>query len=214
MALKLKTKDRILQTALSLFNEEGEGQVSTVDIASALGISPGNLYYHFKGKEQIINALFAEFETEITQVLNAPIGKPLAMEDNWIYIYIVFEEIYDFRFFYNNISAILERCPELRAPFARILALKQKTCISILAALEKIEFLQFKSDEKEALSERVTAHLTFWLQYCALRNYSHKQQDLIHYGVYESIVQILPYLAEKDTVVPDLIAEFFTQQMG
>jgi len=45
----LKTADRILETACALFNEEGEHNVSASDIAIALDISPGNLYYHFKG---------------------------------------------------------------------------------------------------------------------------------------------------------------------
>ena len=62
MAGKVKTRDRILQTALALFNEEGEENVSTVDIAAVMGISPGNLYYHFKGKEAIIAGLFEGFE--------------------------------------------------------------------------------------------------------------------------------------------------------
>ena len=52
------TKIKILATALQLFNNEGEAQVSSVDIASVMGISPGNLYYHYKGKDEIIAALF------------------------------------------------------------------------------------------------------------------------------------------------------------
>ena len=117
---KVRTRDKILKTSLALFNSESEAQVSTVDIAAVLGISPGNLYYHFKGKEAIIEALFGEFETELRLVLSAPIEKPLSLEDNWIFIYIVFEEINDFRFFYEGMSSILERCPSLRARVARL----------------------------------------------------------------------------------------------
>ncbi|VAW08376.1 Transcriptional regulator, AcrR family, partial [hydrothermal vent metagenome] len=92
MAGKIKTREKILRTALALFNAEGEAQVSTVDIAAVMEISPGNLYYHFRGKEAIIEALFDDFEREIRQVLSAPIQHPLAIEDNWIFVYIVFEE--------------------------------------------------------------------------------------------------------------------------
>jgi len=92
VAGRSKTKDKILRTALGLFNNEGESAVSSVDIASVIGISPGNLYYHYKGKDEIIVELFADFEEEIRQVLGSPIREPLKLEDNWIYLYIIFEE--------------------------------------------------------------------------------------------------------------------------
>ncbi|WP_354693063.1 TetR/AcrR family transcriptional regulator, partial [Escherichia coli] len=44
-----------------LFNEQGEPNVSTLEIANELGISPGNLYYHFHGKEPLVMALFERF---------------------------------------------------------------------------------------------------------------------------------------------------------
>ena len=52
------TKEWILETACQLFNEHGTQAISTKRIAKEMGISPGNLYYHFKNKEEIILALF------------------------------------------------------------------------------------------------------------------------------------------------------------
>ena len=134
MASRSKTKEKILKTALGLFNNEGESAVSAVDIASVIGISPGNLYYHYKGKDEIIVQLFADFEDEIRQVLSSPVREPLKMEDNWVYLYIIFEEIFDFRFFYKNQSELIERIPSLRNRFSRILALKEQTGLSLLSA--------------------------------------------------------------------------------
>jgi len=73
----LKTRDRILVTSLALFNEEGEANTTTIDIANELDISPGNLYYHFKGKDQIIDELFQQYELALGSTLAAPIEKPL-----------------------------------------------------------------------------------------------------------------------------------------
>jgi len=120
VAKRSKTKEKILRTALALFNNEGESEVSSVDIAAVMGISPGNLYYHYKGKDEIIVELFADFETEIKQVLSSPIKAPLKLEDNWIYLYIIFEEIYDFRFFYKNQSQLITRIPALRGAFSKL----------------------------------------------------------------------------------------------
>ncbi len=194
-AARSKTKDTILRTSLGLFNNEGEHAVSSVDIASVIGISPGNLYYHYKGKEPIIAALFEDFEVELRQVLNAPINEPLALQDNWVFLYIIFEEIWDFRFFYRNPAEIVMRVPELKGPFSRLLALKERTAFSLLSDLEESGHLTFGEGEKAALSARLAQHFTFWIQYHELRDgfESLPTKALIDRGVYMSLSMITPY---------------------
>lgn len=209
MSGKVKTRDRILQTALALFNQEGEHNVSTVDIAGVIGISPGNLYYHFRGKEVIIEALFDEFEEEIRQVLSAPINRPLSIDDNWIYVYIVFEEINDFRFFYYALSSILERCPSLRDRMSRLLKLKRDTAAAILGSLEDSGVLAFQTGEKEALARRLAAHLTFWLQYRDLTAAANNSREIINDGVYATLIQIAPYFAGDRAAYLALLDEQF-----
>lgn len=64
----MKTKDRILSTALELFNKHGATTVTTNDIAKELKMSPGNLYFHYKNKEQIIREIFKKMLNEATTV--------------------------------------------------------------------------------------------------------------------------------------------------
>lgn len=193
MASKPKTRDRILRAALTLFNEEGEEQVSCIDIAAVLDISPGNLYYHFKGKDPIIEALYADFEVEMRQVLAAPIRRPLSIEDNWIFAYIIFEEINDFRFFYRNISGILERCPSLRPRVHRLMRLKEETAAAVLNALRRHEVIACSDAERNALAVRLAAHLTFWLQYVVLSTVQGDDRIMIQTGVYSAIMMVAPY---------------------
>lgn len=212
MAKRSKTKDKILATALALFNNEGEAQVSAVDIASVMEISPGNLYYHYKGKDQIISALFEDFEEEIRQVLTAPLKDPLAIEDNWIYLYIIFEEIFDFRFFYRNQGELLRRIPTLRGPFSRILALKERAAFSLLSTLDDLGKLRFDEGEKGALAGRLAQHFTFWLQYHDLRFGPENEgrgpgKRLIDQGVFMTLIQITPYWQGGEGYA-ELLSEF------
>ncbi|WP_148051082.1 TetR/AcrR family transcriptional regulator, partial [Pseudomonas fluorescens] len=58
------TRDRILDAALDLFNGRGPDRVTTAEIAEAVKINEGNLYYHFRTKELLVLALFARFEVD------------------------------------------------------------------------------------------------------------------------------------------------------
>lgn len=58
-----RTRDRVLQAALELFNERGSASVTTNHVAERAGISPGNLYYWFGDKNEIVRELYAQFAT-------------------------------------------------------------------------------------------------------------------------------------------------------
>ena len=53
----MTTRDRILNEALTLFAENGYDGTSVEEIAEKVGIKAPSLYNHFKGKEDILNAL-------------------------------------------------------------------------------------------------------------------------------------------------------------
>jgi len=214
VAVRSKTKEKILRTALALLNNEGEVNITSVDIAAVMGISPGNLYYHYKGKDIIIGELFTDFEGELRQVLTAPVGKPMALEDNWIYLYIIFEEINDFRFFFLNLTAILERIPELKPKFTRLLSLMQKTFERLLSGLETSGHLSFRADEKAILSERLTAHFTYWLPYANLRGLRGSPKSIIHEGVYAALTQITPHWGTQSEPYAALLRDFLDEQVG
>lgn len=190
----MKTRERILQTSLELFNVEGEPNVTTVDIANELDISPGNLYYHFKGKEDIIGALYQQFHNELSDILNAPIAQLLKSEDAWFYLYIVFEEIYRQRYFYRNLIDILQRYPTVDRKFRHLLAHKVAAARAIAEVLVEKEILKLDKAQLERLSEAVTMHVTFWLNYDMLRTKNVPEQLLIHQGVLQVMSLIAPHL--------------------
>jgi AcrR family transcriptional regulator len=88
-----QTRERILETSLAMFNAQGEPNVTTNHIADELGISPGNLYYHFRSKDDIVEHLFARYEAQVGDALLLPDGRAPTLEDIWLQLHLVFESL-------------------------------------------------------------------------------------------------------------------------
>ena len=65
------TKEKIIETSIELFNEKGSLNTSTRHIADKLGISVGNLYYHFKNKEEILIDIFIDYVKIVFKEVNS-----------------------------------------------------------------------------------------------------------------------------------------------
>lgn len=102
-----KTKELILDTALKLFNEQGTAAVSTNHIAEAAGISPGNLYYHYGNKEEIIRALFERLFNRWDTGGEMPPGYKLTLNDVQGMVHASFETMWEYRFVYRETLSLL-----------------------------------------------------------------------------------------------------------
>src|SRR6188768_2226356 len=85
-----RTAERILEVTLDLFNRHGEPNVSTTAISAELGISPGNLYYHYPAKDELINTLFGRYEAALAELLHAA-DDVSNVEDAWLFFHMLFE---------------------------------------------------------------------------------------------------------------------------
>ena len=162
---KRRTRERILETALVLFNEFGEPNVTTQLIADDMGISPGNLYYHFHNKDEIIESLFADFERGIEETLTAPVRRPPNVEDIWLFLHLVFEGIWKFRFLYRDINELLSRNRMLETHFKRIVAHKVQTATAICRGLVATGDMKASPAEIQALAVNMTVVATYWLSF-------------------------------------------------
>jgi AcrR family transcriptional regulator len=109
----MNTRERILATALRLFNETGTAAVSTNHIADALGISPGNLYYHFRNKEDIIRALFDQLFAHWDEMYGLPGDRLPTLADLRQLVYGTFVMNWGYRFIYRELIALLRRDDDL-----------------------------------------------------------------------------------------------------
>jgi AcrR family transcriptional regulator len=188
----MKTRDRILHTSLELFNRLGEPNVTTLLIADEMNISPGNLYYHFKSKTDIVNELFGWFETEITPLLVVP-GEPLDIEDQWFFLHLIFESIARYRFIYKDVVNVLERYSHLKPRFNRIIGRKRAASLTILHTLQTQVVLEANEAEIESLSDNIVMTATFWLNYAIVSQMDSEEEPLMR-GVYQVISLPAPYL--------------------
>lgn len=210
----MKTRDRILDVSLTLFNSEGEANQTAVDVANALDMSPGNLYYHFKGKEPIIEALFDRFEEEMQIILGGSNEAVTSIEDNWVFVYIVLEEIYDFRFFYRNIGEMVERYPSLAGRFRKILAMKRAAIESVIAQLERQGLIDIDRRLRAPLIQQMLSTLTFWLSHDLIEGGRRDGPTLIHDTVLQFMLLVVPYMGETGAIALDGMLERHRELSG
>ena len=110
----MSTRQEILDTALRLFNEQGTAPVSTNHIAGAQGISPGNLYYHFRNKREIIRELFRRMFDMWDQGLPLPADRPAELTDLQAAVQASYRNIWEYRFAYRELIALLQADADLR----------------------------------------------------------------------------------------------------
>lgn len=210
----MKTRERILQTSLLLFNQEGESHVTTVDIANEMDISPGNLYYHFKGKEVIIEALFERFDDAFSDILQAPVKQSLQVEDSWYYLYVVFEEMYDYRFIYQNLSDLLQRYEFIQKRFRRLLNLKFQTAQSMIRILRDVDILKMEDSDVDVLVNGIVMTATYWIAYSTLRDGIQSQQIILHKGVFQILSLIAPYLSHGKLEYREFCEDFYKKALS
>lgn len=119
----MSTREKILDTALRLFNKDGTAEVSTNHIAEACAISPGNLYYHFRNKQEIIRELFQRLYAIWDKGLPMPQDHVPMLDDLKTVVEANYQIIWQYRFAYRELVALLRQDSKLRQDF---LAVRQR----------------------------------------------------------------------------------------
>jgi AcrR family transcriptional regulator len=192
-----QTRQRILDTSLAMFNTQGEPNVTTNHIAYELEISPGNLYYHFRNKDDIIEQLFARYEERMDNALAAPNGRLPELEDIWLQLHLIFECIWDYRFLYRDLVEILSRNRRLRMRFARILKRADERAHLVMRGLNQAGIMRGSADELNAAATNVLVLSTFWLNYSAARG-DRDEQTAIRQGIVQVMMLLAPFLRDAE----------------
>ncbi|KEI70220.1 TetR/AcrR family transcriptional regulator [Endozoicomonas elysicola] len=157
-----KTRDKILNAALQLFNEQGERVVTTNHIASHIGISPGNLYYHFRNKEAIILALFEDFQQTLIEEIVLPAGKGITLEDKQQYLEALLAGMWQYRFIFRDLHGAVARSEELRTMYQGFARLCISMIVQVFKGLVTSGLMKASDEEIEALALNTFMVLTSW----------------------------------------------------
>jgi AcrR family transcriptional regulator len=196
-----RTAERILEVTLELFNRFGEPNVSTTLISAELGISPGNLYYHYPAKDELINSLFDRYEHALNELLNASDGVR-NVEDAWFFMHTLFELIWQYRFLYRDLNDLLSKNRRLETHFQAVLKNKTRAVKTMLDAMSRSRAINIDSREVEATATSMVVVLTYWLSFEYVRDprralEAENAQSALLRGAQHVLNLLVPYLEQE-----------------
>ena len=190
-AKTLKTKDRILQASLQLFNEKGERSVTTNHIAAELGISPGNLYYHFRNKNEIIKELMSKYQQETLDMLALPEERVLNANDKIHYFQVLSSQLWTYRFLHRDVYHLIENNEDFKKMYPRFAGQVMKQGHKIYQAFVDAGLMQMTSSEIEALIINLWIVLTNWTNFLYMSGHIRESDHLEERWVWQALRQMV-----------------------
>jgi AcrR family transcriptional regulator len=196
-----RTAERILEVTLELFNRFGEPNVSTTLISAELGISPGNLYYHYPAKDELVNSLFDRHERKLVELLRAADGVR-DVEDAWLFFHMLFELIWQHRFLYRDLNDLLSKNRRLETQFQVVLREMNQAVLALLSGLNRGGALRMDGRDMEPVGTSMVVLTTYWLSYEYVRDPRHALEPesaaaALNRGAFHVLSLLLPYLEPR-----------------
>src|ERR1700749_195715 len=155
-----RTAERILEVTLDLFNRFGEPNVSTTLISAELHISPGNLYYHYPAKDELVNALFDRYEKGLNELLQAA-DNVRNVEDAWLFFHMLFELIWQYRFLYRDLNDLLSKNRRLETHLQFVLKQKARAGEPVLDGVARGSAMRLDRRDVPAVATSMVVVLTY-----------------------------------------------------
>jgi len=212
--IRMKTKDRIILASLDLFNEKGERNISTNHIAAHLNMSPGNLYYHFRNKNDIIYEIFKNYKLVVNTYLTVPEDRAIHANDLIAYLDAVFNGLWSYRFLHRDLEHLLESDERLRADYRQFTLRCLDGIKKIAKAMEDSEIYQPMAEaQRESNALNTWLIVTNWMTF--LKTVTQEDEDLptnreaIKHGIFLVLDYLLPYMhAHKREQIRQLQKEY------
>ena len=194
----MKTKDRILNISLQLFNERGERSVTTNHIAAELGMSPGNLYYHFRNKNEIIKELMAQYQVQTLDLLALPEDRPLNANDKIRYFQVLSNQLWAYRFLHRDVYHLVESNEDFHRMYPKFAGKVMQQGQRIYQAFVDAGLMKMTASEIEALIINLWIVLTNWTNFLYMSGHLKDSNTLEEKWIWQALRQMVflegPYL--------------------
>ncbi|EGQ7824804.1 TetR/AcrR family transcriptional regulator [Vibrio parahaemolyticus] len=194
----MKTRDKIVYAALELFNQHGERNITTNHIADHIEISPGNLYYHFRNKQEIVREIFALYSAELLERFTPIQGSQESLTMLKSYLDSIFTLMWKYRFFYANLPEILSRDEQLHEQYIDVQEKLQANLIAIMQEFVSLKLLDVNEQQLKSLV--CTLHLIAcsWLAYqSAMASKTSITEQMVKQGMLQMLNVVKPVATEQ-----------------
>jgi AcrR family transcriptional regulator len=193
-----RTRERILETSLALFNRFGAPHVTTANIADEMNISPGNLYYHFDNKDEIVVALYSAYEERMLPLFADPGNRALDVDDLWLWLHLMIEEMWGYRFLYRDLDQLTSRDRTLAKRFGALLRRGASAMVEWCRGLAAAGTLRASDRDVDALAQNVMLVAAYWSSYDRIRRAVHEPVDAdAGRAAYQVLALFGPYLTDQ-----------------
>jgi len=211
-----RTRERILETSLALFNRDGEPHVTTADIADEMNISPGNLYYHFRNKDEIVGELHAALDASIAPLLAMPASRPPGVEDLWLLLHLLFERMWQYRFLYRDVDDITSRNARIASRFAAMTRGVQAVVAGLCHGMRGTGALRASDHEIDALATNVVVIATYWMSFQRISRPTSRPvgrgadeqaaQMRFEHAAYQVLALLAPFLRDEERALVERLS--------
>jgi AcrR family transcriptional regulator len=171
-----------------------------------MSISPGNLYYHFRNKDAIVAELYAAFEQRLDALLDAPEGRVAGVEDLWLFLHLLFEAMWDYRFLYRDLDEIVSRDRVLAQRFRRFVGRGTVTVLELCRSLIAGGSMTATEREIAALSRNAVIVATYWMSFQRIAGEADNETPSLGRAAYQVLSLIAPFLRGSDRVLIDRLS--------
>jgi len=193
----MNIKEKILNQALTLFNTEGVENITTRHIAKPLNISQGNLHYHYPNKNEVIEALFCQFQKKIEGSAKYQPEQLFKKEQVLASIKVNFEVMWDYRFLFKNNEVVWRRIPAIKSKMIHLLNIKKHEIHQIIIQYQAAGIFRPDISDKQItyLTDQFLFSISTWL---IAKEYVSSKKNTVDYFAKLTFRLWLPYLTKND----------------